>query len=313
VNTFSAFVDAVRINTSLRSLDISQAQIGFRIDDDMSSRLYSMFAENTTLEQIDISGENSRLETTSFGSGFFESLRGLEHNSALQVLRVAYQNLGLQGTAALVEVIRSNTILREIHCSHNKIPLAGLTLLVEALRVNYTLRHLSAMQEGKETALATIQVVMRTMSSHDPSDSTRGAPISPSRSHFGISKPKELLSLGSRLGSHKSPKERDFVPPDIVEAKAIVADKWENQQRILSELLERNRRIAEGEVMIEEVEAEAGANAGAAEEKDGDGELGLRLGVDGAGREDGYSEFVGGVQDALAHVRIEEGDEGDEK
>jgi hypothetical protein len=95
------------------------------------------------------------------------------------------------------------------------------------------------------------------------------------------------------------------VPPDIVEAKAIVADKWENQHRILSELLDRNRRIAEGEVMIE---GDAGAGA-AEEERDGDSGLDLKLELDGAGHADDHTEFVGNVQNALAHVSIEEVEE----
>jgi len=231
-------VQAIRTNVSLRSLDLSETQLVFRIDDDMSDLLRRMFAENNALEELDLSGENSRLETSSFGSGFFESLRGLSHNKTLRVLRVRHQKLSLQGANALTEVLRSNNTLREIYCDNNRVPLAGLTLLNDVLRYNYTLTFLSDMEDSKQAALHTIQSVMRNMA--EPS-----SPTNPP----GISMPKLVKVPSTLLGRlTKSPKEKEVLAPDIVEAKAIVEDKWENQQRILKELLERNRRITVGEI-----------------------------------------------------------------
>jgi hypothetical protein len=278
--TFEALVRAIRMNTSLRSLDLSETQLVFRIDDKMSDQLRRMFAENAALEELDLSGENSRLETSSFGSGFFESLRGLSHNKCLRILRVRHQKLSLQGANALTEVLRHNKMLREIHCDNNGVPLAGLTLLNEALRSNYSLTFLSDMEDSKLAALHTIHTVMRSMA-----ESSSSIGLTPPS---GMAKPKLVKGPGALLGRlAKSPKEKEVLPPDVVEAKAIVEDKWENQQRVLMELLERNRRITAGEIdLIGDVHHEQ-VNSGA-ESKDGaplntSAGLGVRLGVDSTG------------------------------
>lgn len=87
----------------------------------------------------------------------------------------------------------------------------------------------------------------------------------------------------------KSPKEKEALAPDIVEAKAIVEDKWENQQRILKELLERNRRITVGEIDLIGLEStkpntEKTVNTKIATSTSSTG-LGVRLDADGIGND----------------------------
>lgn len=92
------------------------------------------------------------------------------------------------------------------------------------------------MDDSKAAALQTIQTIMTNMA--EPS-----SPISPSRSHFGMAKPKDFLV---RLGG-KASKDKDLLTPDIAEAKAIVSEKWDLQRQILEGYLVRNRRITAGE------------------------------------------------------------------
>ena len=47
-----------------------------------------MFADNKSLEWLDISGEDSRLETTKLGVGVNRALRGLQRNNTLRVLYI---------------------------------------------------------------------------------------------------------------------------------------------------------------------------------------------------------------------------------
>lgn len=58
-----------------------------------------------------------------FGIGLNQALTGLEHNTALKVLRIEYQNLGFEGANTLASVIRENKSLTHIHCAHNDIGL----------------------------------------------------------------------------------------------------------------------------------------------------------------------------------------------
>jgi Ran GTPase-activating protein (RanGAP) involved in mRNA processing and transport len=228
-----SFINSIQNNTSTTTLDISEIQIEFRIDDDLSRQLKTMFSKNIALKTLDISGEDSRLETSSFGSAFFEALQGLKENSTLEILKIRNQKLGLQGATVLADVIRSNNTLLEIHCENNKIPLSGLVILNEALTNNTTITYLPNFEESKQAALETIQSVINDNS--EPS-----SPILSSKPHLSI-KPKDLFG---KLG--RTPKEKEPAIPDFAEAHEIVSQKWNIQQHMLKHYLGRNQQIALG-------------------------------------------------------------------
>lgn len=83
---FRKMVLALAVNNTIRQLDISRASIPCDASEATCQALEKMFAENTTLEWLDISGEDSRLETTKLGVGVNRALRGLQRNRTLRVL-----------------------------------------------------------------------------------------------------------------------------------------------------------------------------------------------------------------------------------
>jgi hypothetical protein len=83
---FRKMVLAFAANTTIRQLDISKASLPCDASEATCQALEKMFAENKTLEWLDISGEDSRLETTKLGVGVNRALRGLQHNNTLRVL-----------------------------------------------------------------------------------------------------------------------------------------------------------------------------------------------------------------------------------
>jgi len=85
---FREMVLALAQNRTIRQLDISRASLPCDASEATCQALETMFAENTTLEWLDISGEDSRLETTKLGVGINRALRGLHKNRALRVLFV---------------------------------------------------------------------------------------------------------------------------------------------------------------------------------------------------------------------------------
>lgn len=83
---FRKMILAFAVNSTIRQLDISRASLPCDAPEATCQALEKMFSENTTLEWLDISGEDSRLETTKLGVGINKALRGLERNTTLRVL-----------------------------------------------------------------------------------------------------------------------------------------------------------------------------------------------------------------------------------
>jgi hypothetical protein len=83
---FRKMVLALAVNNTVRQLDISRASLPCEASDATCQALEKMFAENKSLEWLDISGEDSRLETTKLGVGINKALRGLQKNRTLRAL-----------------------------------------------------------------------------------------------------------------------------------------------------------------------------------------------------------------------------------
>lgn len=194
-SVFRHLINALRVNRSIKCLDISRGSLPNEVGEETSQALERLFAENEGLEELDISGEDSRLETSRFGAGFNRALTGLKHNKSLHVLHVQFQRLGLPGASILAGVLKENNVLRELHCEHNDIPLSALTDMINALGQNTTLVHLPMMDEGRVAALRLTEVQVKSIR-----DETR--PLSPVKSLKGStpSMSKTPSSFGMRKG-----------------------------------------------------------------------------------------------------------------
>lgn len=158
---FRRMLAALTSNKTIRYLDMSQTALQGDAGEETCRALHRFLADNNTLVELDLSGEDSRLSTFMFGSGINEALTGLKHNKSIQTLRVEKQKLGLQGASTLAEVLKENAILRELHCGSNEIPLHGLTDLVNSLIENTTLIYLPTMDDGREAALKSAEATMK--------------------------------------------------------------------------------------------------------------------------------------------------------
>lgn len=75
-------------NKTVRVLDLSMASLPSEAGEGVCKALEKLLAENSTLENIDISGENSRLEVSKLGVGINQALTGLKYNTKLEIVRV---------------------------------------------------------------------------------------------------------------------------------------------------------------------------------------------------------------------------------
>ncbi|OJJ43789.1 hypothetical protein ASPZODRAFT_19093 [Penicilliopsis zonata CBS 506.65] len=154
---FRELVEALRVNRTLRYLDISKASLPYDAGPETCKSLQLMFEENKTLEDLDISGESAHLDVARFGIGLNLALTGLKKNKSLKVLRIEHQKLGLQGANTLASVLEDNTCLREVYCENNDINLQSFTVLVNGLQRNRSLLSLSCMDRDRVQSLEKVR------------------------------------------------------------------------------------------------------------------------------------------------------------
>jgi hypothetical protein len=243
---FRKMVLALAKNNTIRNLDISRASLPCDASDETCQALETMFAENSTLEYLDISGEDSRLETTKLGVGINRALRGLQRNHTLRVLFIQYQKLGLQGASTLADVLKVNTTLKEIHCENNGIALSGFTDLVNALHRNTTLTFLPTMQESRQMALKQTEDQVKQIQ-HDNS--------TPAQTRSASVRSKISNRVTGKTAKEKVPSML-LSDQDIKAALGLVDESWGRQIYRLQQYLQRNYNIAHGIPTAMEVDDE---------------------------------------------------------
>jgi hypothetical protein len=228
---FIHLLQAVKTSTNLHALGIGEAIFPSEISSYASEELQSMLSDNRTLELLDLSGENSRIESSSMGAGLCTALLGLKENTTLRALGIRDQRLGMEGAKVLAEVLATNSSLMAIHCERNNIPLAGVGLITDVLQHNTSVVTISGLEDGRSQALSKIHVAVPTLKAPD-------GPL------------KSSGTLKSKFS--KTQKEKIPIPPDLAAARELVAEKWDLLLEELYRLLDRNRRIALGDTLEEE-------------------------------------------------------------
>ncbi|KAF1957362.1 leucine rich repeat protein [Byssothecium circinans] len=231
---FRKLILALARNNTIRHLDISRASLPCEASDDTCQALERMFVQNSTLEWLDISGEDSRLENTKLGVGINKALRGLESNKSLRTLFVRHQKLGLQGASTLADVLKVNTTLQQLYCESNGIPLQGFTDLINSLHRNTTLLYLPSMEESRNAALKATEDQVKQI-----------------RDEGGSQMQTRTYLVRSKLSSKMHPKsarERSLSfglsDQDIKAALTLVDESWERQEYRLQQYLQRNYNLA---------------------------------------------------------------------
>ena len=229
---FKQLLQALRTNTTIRSLDISKASLPYDAGPETCDALRLLFAENTTLEELDISGEQAHLEVARFGIGLNQALTGLKKNKALKTLRIEYQNLGMEGANTLSSVLEENTTLTHIHCEHNDINLQGITILVNSIAKNYTILELPFFRDDQEQSMKRMNASMKQLrrpSANGSSDHVKSS-MRRTLNAFGVAKPQKP----------------ELTPQDFDAVARVLGEKWETEIHRLALFLDRNKGIASG-------------------------------------------------------------------
>lgn len=245
-------LQAVKKNTTLRHLDISKASLPYDASDETCDALRDLFAENTTLEEFDISGEQAHLEVARFGIGLSQALNGLKHNKTLKVLRIEYQNLGLEGANTLSSVLEHNTALTHIYCEHNDINLQGFTTLVNALANNLSIVDIPFMQTDQGESLRKMREGMQKPGQLTNPHSNHHH-LGGGDGHHGplnTKVRKTLTNIGAGVGvggnGSKGAGKEVITAQDMDEFVKVMAGKWRVQNERMGAFLNRNRNRVYG-------------------------------------------------------------------
>ena len=246
---FQNILEAFARNTTTKFLDISKASLQNDASDETCEALRRMLAENYTLEEIDISGENSHLEAANYGSGLNKALMGLMDNGSLSVLRIEHQKLGLQGANTLASVLGVNQSLKEVYLENNEINLQAFTVLVKALENNTTLLHLPSMDIDRAWTQQKVSKEVENVRNESSSVSSSVAAMSSSTKAtvnrtlgrtFG-------KTMGSARAVDKSSALLDrYNETDIQAAVGSLSQTWDCEVAKLHKYLRRNYNLLHG-------------------------------------------------------------------
>ncbi|KAL8641368.1 MAG: hypothetical protein Q9228_001820 [Teloschistes exilis] len=240
---FRLFVQAWTNNKSTSYLNISKVSLPAEAGADTVSAMRRMFAENQTLEYLDITGEESHLEVSHFGPGLNKALMGLKQNKKLMLLCVENQNLGMPGANTLASILEENSTLRELHCSGNGFSLQAFTVIVCSLFHNKTLLHLPTMDEDRVKAMKKMNRAIDSTRETGIRSLTKPTKAMVRRSVGLVPSP---LSFYNRVDGEIVTPKKEFSEADRNTMMTSIMDNWDQQINTMRGYLQRNWNLAQG-------------------------------------------------------------------
>ena len=128
----SALAESLKVNSSLKSADLSSNHIG----DDGISNLCDALKENNSLESLTIENPRVYLDTKIGAVGAQSLADMLKVNRSLKSAKLGGNSFGDEGTEALSDALKTNSTLKTLELYDNKIGDNGAQALADMLRVN---------------------------------------------------------------------------------------------------------------------------------------------------------------------------------
>ena len=240
---FQALIAALSSNMTLKYLDMSRTSLPLDASEETCKTLRFMFETNRTLEELDISGEQSHLEVVTLGTGLSAALKGLERNISLRILRIERQALELPGANALASVLQSNTTLHEIYCENNKINLQAFTILVNAVNYNTSLVYFPNMDIDRAIARKNIDREIDGMRENTHTVAVKSGKGTVKRTMGAAITGGRSFSSRSIQKLAEPPK---YTEQDMKAAVGSLEQSWDVQVSRLQSYLQRNYCLANG-------------------------------------------------------------------
>ncbi len=141
-NGFKFLIEGFNKNISVCQLKLCQCDLKISETEDNGPVLVEMLRNNSTLQQLDLSGSNI------CASGLGYIAKGLRHNTGLVKLSLHECSVSVtkDNGPLLEEILKENRTLQELDISHNPIGASGLGYIAKGLRHNTALVKLSLLQ-----------------------------------------------------------------------------------------------------------------------------------------------------------------------
>ncbi|KAK9356899.1 hypothetical protein V1523DRAFT_341902 [Lipomyces doorenjongii] len=95
--------------------------------------LGNVFARNTSLISLNLTGETSKLQVARIGHGIGRALERLSENSSLRELYIEGNELSVDGAMLIAQALTRNRTIRRIRLDDNEINLQGYTAIVNSI------------------------------------------------------------------------------------------------------------------------------------------------------------------------------------
>ncbi|KAK9331999.1 hypothetical protein V1520DRAFT_43650 [Lipomyces starkeyi] len=95
--------------------------------------LGNVFARNTSLISLNLTGETSKLQVARIGHGIGRALERLSENNSLRELYIEGNELSVDGAMLIAQALTRNRTIRRIHLDDNEINLQGFTAIVNSI------------------------------------------------------------------------------------------------------------------------------------------------------------------------------------
>jgi Ran GTPase-activating protein (RanGAP) involved in mRNA processing and transport len=132
---------ALKKNTALMRLDLSDNYINLKFNPQGTHPLIEAFNTNTTLEQLDLQG--NPVSEPILGAIQASIMSNILHkNNTLAELDLSNRHIGVSGLKVLAAALKTHTTLTQLNLSGNHLSAEGASLLAKALIVNTSLAQL---------------------------------------------------------------------------------------------------------------------------------------------------------------------------
>ncbi|KTW29016.1 uncharacterized protein T551_02290 [Pneumocystis jirovecii RU7] len=155
---FRSLLRAVTFSKHISHLDISRIGLPYEASKETCRCLAELFEKNTSLRELDLTGETGLLQTTGLGSGIAQSLKSLEKNRSLEVLKIEGNSIKEKGAEIIANVLLVNTTLRKIEFDKNMINFKGFCAIVSAMAKNTNIVKLSPLIHDYEYYLFHVSI-----------------------------------------------------------------------------------------------------------------------------------------------------------
>lgn len=246
---FRDLLTALSENKTIRCLDISRTSLPFDASEQTCKVLRHMLEKNDTLEELNLSGEETHLEAVTLGPGLRDALKGLEVNKSLRTLRVEHQALGLPGANTLATILEKNSTLCEVYCEDNGMSLQSFTGLVNAMRTNTSLYHLPDMDKDRAWSRQRVDREVDSMRDNTPSTISASTKSTVKKAFSGAMNTGRSFS---GRGMDKPAPLPEYTAQDVQAAVASLDHQWDAEVMRLRSYLRRNYSLANGLPLPEE-------------------------------------------------------------